>query len=134
MKKYKYLQLADRKRLAKMYERGDRIKDIAAALGVNQNTVYNEIERGFTGKLDVNQRRQYDPNRAQKAVMDGLRRRGKNFAPQAEMRAAHERRTHRRAGRAGDREAQGQRICQARPQRRSRALCAAQLSVPAPRP
>ena len=83
MKKYKTLQLKDRRTLARLYLRGDRMEDIAAALGVCQNTVYNEIKRGFTGKLDVNQRREYDPDRAQKNVMAAMRRRGTNFAARA---------------------------------------------------
>ena len=83
MKKYKTLQLKDRRALAKMYLRGDRMEDIAAALGVCQNTVYNEIKRGFTGRLDANQRREYDPDLAQRSVMAAMRRRGPNFAARA---------------------------------------------------
>ena len=80
LKKYKYLRRDDRKRLAEMYERGDSISEIATAMDVHPNTVYNEIKRGDTGKLDVNQRREYNPEKAQKCFMDGLRRRGANFA------------------------------------------------------
>jgi len=83
VKKYKYLALRDRRKLAFMYRRGDRIQDIADALEVNPNTIYNEIKRGFTGKLDANQRREYDPELGQKKAMDGLRRRGPNFAARA---------------------------------------------------
>lgn len=83
MKKYKSLQLKDRRTLARLYKRGDRIEDIAKALDVSQNTVYNEIKRGFTGKLDGNQRREYDPDKAQRAIMESLRRRGPNFAARA---------------------------------------------------
>lgn len=83
MKKYKSLQLKDRRALARLYKRGDRIEDIAKALDVSQNTIYNEIKRGFTGKLDINQRRDYDPEKAQRAVMENLRRRGPNFAARA---------------------------------------------------
>lgn len=83
MKKYKYLQFRERKKLEKMYLRGDRIADIADVLGVNANTVYNEIKRGFTGNLDINQRREYSPELAQRKIMDGLRRRGPNFSAKA---------------------------------------------------
>lgn len=83
MKKYKYLQLSERRKLAHMYRRGDRIADIADALGVNANTIYNEIRRGFTGHLDENQRREYDPDLAQKSIQEGLRRRGPNFSAKA---------------------------------------------------
>lgn len=83
MKKYKYLQLYERKKLSQMYLRGDRIEDIAETLGVNTCTVYNELKRGFTGKLDANQRREYDPELAQKNIMAGLRKRGPNFSAKA---------------------------------------------------
>ena len=93
MKKYKYLQLRERKKLEQMYLRGDRIADIADALGVNANTIYNEIKRGFTGNLDINQRREYSPELAQKNIMAGLRRRGPNFSAKAaaEYAATHDR-------------------------------------------
>lgn len=83
VKKYKYLQFRERKKLEKMYLRGDRIADIAGVLEVNANTVYNEIKRGFTGNLDINQRREYSPELAQRKIMDGLRRRGPNFSAKA---------------------------------------------------
>lgn len=83
MKKYKYLTLRDRRKLAHLYSKGKRIQDIADALDVNPNTIYNEIKRGFTGELDHNQRRGYDPELGQKKAMEGLRRRGPNFAAKA---------------------------------------------------
>lgn len=83
MKKYKYLRLIDRRKMAFMYQRGDRIADIAEALAVNPNTIYNELKRGFTGRLDLNQRREYDPELGQKVAMDGLRKRGPNFSAKA---------------------------------------------------
>ena len=76
MKQRKYLTLQDRKELERMYLNGDRIEDIAVALDVTANTVYNEIKCGSTGGPDVNQRLEYDPIMARKNVMATLRRRG----------------------------------------------------------
>jgi len=69
--------------LSEMYEAGERIADIAAALEVSENTIYKELPRGFTGKLDVNGRREYDPTKAQKAYQASLRNRGPAFAARA---------------------------------------------------
>lgn len=83
MKKYKYLILTERQKMAEMYKNGDRIADIAQALEVNSGTVYNELKRGFTGRLDINQRREYDPELGQRRAMEGLRKRGPNFSARA---------------------------------------------------
>lgn len=75
--KYKYLDFADRKRLAALYLSGDRPADIAEGLGVTTATIYRELKRGDTGKLDRNQRHEYNPVLAQQTVQANFRRRGR---------------------------------------------------------
>ena len=77
MPKYKYLELKDRQELARRYRSGARVFDLAVLLGVSPATVYHELERGRTEERDENQRPVYDPDKAQRAFQDGLRRRGK---------------------------------------------------------
>ena len=79
MKKYKYLRLNDRKRLAELYEGGETVAEIARVMDVHPGTVYNELRRGYTGKLDCNLRRQYDPDKAQRSISATLRNRGEHF-------------------------------------------------------
>lgn len=73
---YRYITLDEREKIARMYHSGARPTDIAAAIGFCTNTVYVELRRGRTGVLDKNQRPAYDPIVAQRAVQEGLRRRG----------------------------------------------------------
>lgn len=74
--KYKYLTLQDRKDISGQYLRGDRVLDIALALGVHPATIYLELKRGRTDELDKNQRPHYDPIQAQRVIQEGFRRRG----------------------------------------------------------
>ena len=54
--KYRRLELADRKRLEAAYHGGDRVADVAAAIGVHVSVVYRELRRGYTGTNDENGR------------------------------------------------------------------------------
>lgn len=42
----KRLTFADRQRIEKMISAGERVVDIAAAVGVHRVTIYNELRRG----------------------------------------------------------------------------------------
>lgn len=75
--KYKFLTKADRQRMAEWYLNGERACDIANWLGVHTATIYNELQRGYTGELDKNQRRAYDPELAQRKLQEGFGRRGR---------------------------------------------------------
>ena len=74
---YRYLNIADRKRIAGWYRNGERPCDIAVWLGVHTATIYNELQRGKTGQLDENQRPAYDPELAQRNIQAGFKRRGR---------------------------------------------------------
>lgn len=70
------LTMKDRKTLARLYRAETPTIDIAQRLHCSQTTIYNELERGFTGKLDAFGRRVYDPAKAQRAVQEAARRQG----------------------------------------------------------
>lgn len=72
----KYLTLKDRRLIAKRYKEEVRVLDIANEIGCHPGTIYEELRRGDTGALDVNQRREYDPVLAQKKAQAAIRRRG----------------------------------------------------------
>lgn len=72
----KYLDFQDRKQIAKMYGAEARVLDIAYKIGCHPATIYEELRRGDTGKLDSNQRPEYDPRLAQKVFQEAIRRRG----------------------------------------------------------
>ena len=59
MRNYRYLTLADREKLESHYLKGERPQDIADTLGVHVATIYKELKRGDTGKLDSNMRQGY---------------------------------------------------------------------------
>ncbi len=77
MGKYRYLVLDDRRKLERLYLKGDRISDIAAAVGVHVSTIYNELRRGDTGKLDRNMRQGYSATLAQRRIQENFKRRGR---------------------------------------------------------
>ena len=66
----KYLDFQDRKKIAKMYQEEARVLDIAYKIGCHPATIYEELRRGDTGKLDKNQRL------AQRTFQEAIRRRG----------------------------------------------------------
>ncbi len=80
------LTLKDRKTLARLYRAETPTIDIAQKLHCSQTTIYNELERGFTGKYDEFGRRVYDPAQAQRAVHEAMRRKGCKSGPQTDMR------------------------------------------------
>ena len=75
--RYKYITYQERQRISTHYLNGERVADIATALGLTLATVYRELKRGETGALDHNQRMAYDPDIAQRRVRENLKRRGK---------------------------------------------------------
>lgn len=77
MSRYKYLTLADRIRLERLYQNGDRPQDIADAIGVHVATVYKELKRGDTGELDRNMRQGYSAELAQRRLQESFKCRGR---------------------------------------------------------
>ena len=72
----KYLDFQYRKKIAKMYQEEARVLDIAYKIGCHPATIYEELRRGDTGKLDKDQRPEYDPRLAQRTFQEAIRRRG----------------------------------------------------------
>ena len=70
------LTLKDRAIIAERWADGDSVKAIADGLGFAPGTIYSELERGRTGKLDHNSRPQYDAAKGQAAYQASLRKRG----------------------------------------------------------
>lgn len=58
---YKSITFDNRKKIAALYAKGMSISDISDEVGVALRTLYVELKRGATGKLDQNQRPAYDP-------------------------------------------------------------------------
>ena len=80
---YRYLTFDDRQKIEAWYARGDRPLEIAARLGVHTATIYNELQRGYTGEHDRTQREVYSAERAQRIVQENFKRRGRRTADQA---------------------------------------------------
>ena len=74
---YRFMTLNDRRLIAGYYLNGERACDIAVKIGVHTATIYNELQRGTTGRLDENKRLEYDPDLAQQRIQEGFKRRGK---------------------------------------------------------
>ncbi len=74
----RYLTLKDRQLIARRYGEEARILDIANEIGCHPATIYEELRRGATGRMDANQRREYDPLLGQKETQAAIRRRGKH--------------------------------------------------------
>lgn len=77
MNGYRYMTLADRQKLESLYLKGERVQDIADALGVHVATVYKELKRGETGGLDRNMRTEYSATLAQRRLAENFKKRGR---------------------------------------------------------
>lgn len=80
---YRYLTFEDRKQIEAWHARGDRPLEMAARLGVHTATIYHELQRGYTGAFDAEQREVYSAERAQKSVQENFKRRGRRTAAQS---------------------------------------------------
>lgn len=74
MREFKHITLPDRCEIEKMYSAGMRPVDIAAKLGVHNATIYNELRRGDTGRMDANGRIGYSAKLAQERIYNRRRR------------------------------------------------------------
>lgn len=70
------LKYKDRLLISEMYLSEKSAMEIAVSVGASLNTIYVELQRGDTGKLDKNQRREYSPELAQRRVQENVRRCG----------------------------------------------------------
>lgn len=71
-----YLTLSDRRQIKAMYDDEQPVLAIAVKVGKHPQSIYEELKRGYTGQLDGNSRREYDPDLAQRRVQESLRARG----------------------------------------------------------
>ena len=62
------LTLEDRKKIEDRWLAGDSIADIAACVGAHCSTIYLEMKRGDTGKMDRNGRGGYSAELAQEEI------------------------------------------------------------------
>lgn len=72
----RYITYEDRKSIAALYADGVALNDIASELGVHLATIYRELARGDTGKLNSQGRSEYSATVAQAALQKSLKRRG----------------------------------------------------------
>lgn len=73
---YKYIKYADRLKIAKLYDMEMSVEDIAKEIGCHFSTIYAELSRGYTGKLNKYGRLEYSPDLAQKNIRASIARRG----------------------------------------------------------
>ncbi len=73
----RYLDYEDRKSLEALWVAGTSCTDIACKLGVHLATIYRELARGDTGKLDKNGRNEYSAELAQKNIQSSIKNRGR---------------------------------------------------------
>lgn len=73
---YKRMTMDDRRQIARLYGQEVRVTEIANKVGCHPATVYEELKRGATGRLDKRQRPEYDPELAQRRAQEAIRRRG----------------------------------------------------------
>ena len=62
--KYKVMDDEVRMEIARLYKDGWKVGDIADAVGLHETSVYRELNRGMTDKLDANGRFEYDIDKA----------------------------------------------------------------------
>lgn len=55
----KHMELEDRKELEARYRANQSVAGIASAMGFDSSTIYKELKRGDTGKMDQNGRAGY---------------------------------------------------------------------------
>lgn len=70
--KYKVMDDGVRCEIAQLYAEGLKVPDIAEKVGLHETSVYRELNRGMTDKLDENGRFVYD---IEKARLDAARAR-----------------------------------------------------------
>ena len=62
--KYRVVDEEVRAEIARLYKAGWKVGDIANAVGLHETSVYRELNRGMTDKLDENGRFEYDIDKA----------------------------------------------------------------------
>lgn len=70
----KRMTLEDRKELEVRYRANQSVNGIADALGFNYSTIYKELKRGDTGRMDENGRAEYSAELGQKRLYNTKQR------------------------------------------------------------
>lgn len=78
----KYLTLKDRREIERLYGENVSPREIAVAVGVTTATIYREIKRGETGKLNGHYRPAYSAETAEWRIRRSVRNRGRKKAAQ----------------------------------------------------
>lgn len=73
----KTMTMQDRQTLARRYAAGENVTRIAVDLDMSAAAVYSELRRGYTGRLDGNMRREYDPALGMERYQRSLANRGR---------------------------------------------------------
>ncbi len=63
-RKIRYIDDEKRKTIARLYASGVKVPEIAEAIDAHETSVYRELQRGMTDKLDANGRFAYDIDKA----------------------------------------------------------------------
>lgn len=69
----RHLTIEDRRELEKYYLDRISVESIAETLRVHRSTIYNELRRGDTGRVDKNGNCEYSAELAQKRICDARR-------------------------------------------------------------
>lgn len=75
--KQRKMTLQDRRVLEKRWAAGDNATQIAVDLGFAPDTIYKELRRGYTGKLNQLSRPAYEAEVGQAVYQANLRNRGR---------------------------------------------------------
>lgn len=75
--KYKVVDNEARMEIARLYSGGWKVGDIAEAVGLHETSVYRELNRGMTDRLDANGRFAYDIDKARLDAARARARKGK---------------------------------------------------------
>ena len=73
---YRYLTYDERRTIEKLYSAGKSPAEIAEQVKKSVSTIYNELRKGDTGKVDENFRPIYSAALAQQKTMKNYRNRG----------------------------------------------------------
>lgn len=69
----RHLTIEDRRKLEKYYLDRISVESIAETLRAHRSTIYNELRRGDTGRVDKNGNCEYSAELAQKRICDARR-------------------------------------------------------------
>lgn len=74
--KLRPVAMEDRKIIKRMWDAGEKVENIAVALGFSPSTIYCELNRGHTGKLNGSYRKEYDPELGERNYQMSISNRG----------------------------------------------------------